>query len=119
MVLNLDKLEGRFAAGEEVTMEKLKEKGFVRASGRRRNLPLKVLGDGELKTGLNIKAGAFSASAKAKIEAAGGQAEVVTTRSKWTKKGHKKNVETLKAAGKDYAVEKRNKKVAALQRKVR
>jgi len=43
----------------------------------------------------------------------------VTTRSKWTKKGHKKNVETLKAAGKDYAVEKRNKKVAALQRKVR
>lgn len=118
VVLNLDKLEGRFQAGEEVTLEKLKEKGFVRASGRRRNLPLKVLGDGELKTGLTIKAGAFSASAKAKIEAAGGQAEVVTTSQKWTKKGHKKTVEALKAAGKDYATEKRKKKVEALSRKV-
>eukprot|EP00967_Tisochrysis_lutea_P038711 scaffold46349_cov19-Tisochrysis_lutea.AAC.1 len=117
VVLNLDKLEGRFEQGEEVTMEKLKEKGFVRASGRRRNLPLKVLGDGELKTGLCIKAGAFSASAKAKIEAAGGQAEVVAPRRKWTKAGHKKQVEALKAAGKDYAVEKRKRRAEACQRK--
>ncbi|KAF5839710.1 plastid/chloroplast ribosomal protein L15 [Dunaliella salina] len=117
VVLNLDKLEGRFEPGEEVTMEKLKEKGFVRASGRRRNLPLKVLGDGELKTGLSIKAGAFSASAKAKIEAAGGQAEVVAPRRKWTRAGHKKHVEALKAAGKDYAVEKRKRRAEACQRK--
>jgi len=117
VILNLDKLEGRFAAGEEVTLEALKQKGYVRASGRRRNLPLKVLGDGELKTGLTIKAGAFSKSAKAKIEAAGGTAEVVEGRNKWTKKAYKKRVVAMGGPEKA-AAEKKAKRVAALKAKV-
>jgi large subunit ribosomal protein L15 len=38
---------------------------------------LKILGDGELSTSLTVKANKVSASAKAKIEAAGGQVEVI------------------------------------------
>jgi large subunit ribosomal protein L15 len=51
-----------------------------------------VLGTGELKAGLTVHAASFSESAKAKIEAAGGKAEVVAAKTKWTKKGHKKMV---------------------------
>jgi large subunit ribosomal protein L15 len=39
--------------------------------------PLKILGNGELKVALTVKAAAFSASAKEKIETAGGTYEVV------------------------------------------
>jgi large subunit ribosomal protein L15 len=54
----------------EVTPEILAEKGLVRAGH-----PVKVLGDGEIKAVLQIRAHKFSASAKAKIEAAGGSCE--------------------------------------------
>jgi len=39
--------------------------------------PVKILGDGELRTALKVKAHAFSATARAKIESAGGQAIVI------------------------------------------
>ena len=117
-VLNLGQLEGRFQPGEEVTLEKLKERGFARPSGWRRRLPLKVLGDGELKSGLTIKAGAFSKQAQSKIEAAGGKAETLEGRRKWTRAAFSKHVADLKAAGKDYYAEKRKARVAALARKV-
>jgi large subunit ribosomal protein L15 len=52
----------------------LRAHGFV----RRATDPIKVLGDGELKTKLAIHAHAFSASAKDKITKAGGTFEVVT-----------------------------------------
>ncbi len=54
--------------------------GFVMENGLAKSVKnacgLKVLGDGEIKVALNVKAAKFSASAKAAIEAAGGKAEV-------------------------------------------
>ncbi len=71
-VVNLEDLNV-FPAGETVTPELLRAHGFV----RRPTDPIKVLGDGELKTKLAIHAHAFSASAKEKITKAGGTFEVV------------------------------------------
>ena len=60
--------------GSEVTPESLAAAGLVR-----RGKPLKVLGDGEIGRALQVKAHAFSASARAKIEAAGGACEELAT----------------------------------------
>jgi len=57
----------------EVTVELLRKKGLA----TRKNMLIKILGDGELGKAIVIKAHAFSASAKEKIEKAGGKAEVV------------------------------------------
>jgi large subunit ribosomal protein L15 len=72
-VVNLEELNV-FPEGEKVTPDLLRAHGFV----RRATDPIKVLGDGELKTKLAIHAHAFSASAKDKITKAGGTFEVVT-----------------------------------------
>jgi len=71
-VVNLEELNV-FPAGETVTPDLLRAHGFV----RRVTDPIKVLGDGELKSKLAIHAHAFSASAKDKITKAGGTFEVV------------------------------------------
>ncbi|HKI12476.1 MAG TPA: 50S ribosomal protein L15 [Candidatus Acidoferrum sp.] len=71
-VVNLEELNV-FPEGETVTPELLRAHGFV----RRATDPIKVLGDGELKTKLTIHAHAFSAAAKEKIAKAGGTFEVV------------------------------------------
>jgi len=73
-VVNVGELEGRFEAGAEVDVFALEREGIVSRIGRD---GLKVLGRGEIKTALTVKAARFSASAKARIEAAGGKAEVV------------------------------------------
>ena len=72
-VVNLGRLDALFDAGAEVTPEVLMERGVIKKllNG------LKVLGDGELTKPLKVKAHAFSASAREKIEAAGGTAEVI------------------------------------------
>jgi large subunit ribosomal protein L15 len=70
-VVNISDLE-RFDAGDSVTPEKLAERRL--AHGRR---PVKILGDGELKKALTVSAHKFSASAKSRIEAAGGSCEVL------------------------------------------
>lgn len=66
--VNLGQL-ARFSAGAEITPETLRQAGLVK--GR---LPVKILGQGELAVALNVTADRFSASARAKIEAAGGRA---------------------------------------------
>ena len=71
-VVNVEELNV-FAAGDTVTPELLRAHGFV----RRATDPIKVLGEGELKTKLAVHAQAFSESAKQKITAAGGTFEVV------------------------------------------
>ena len=71
-VVNLEELNV-FPAGETVTPELLRAHGFI----RRASDPIKVLGDGELKTKLAIHAHAFSAAAKEKITKAGGSFEVL------------------------------------------
>lgn len=72
--VNLSRLEELFDAGAVVTPEVLVEKGLVRKSLKG---SVAVLGKGELGKSLNISAHRFSESAKTKIEAAGGKAEVI------------------------------------------
>ena len=60
-------------ANSEVTLASLLENGILTQNDG----PLKILGDGELNVPLHIKAAAFTASARQKIEAAGGSWEVV------------------------------------------
>ena len=62
-----------FDDGTVVTAALLEEKGIIRDC----KYGLKVLSNGELTKKLTVKAAAFSGSAKAKIEEAGGKAEVV------------------------------------------
>jgi len=71
-IINLDDIEG-LAANSEVTLASLLEAGILTQNDG----PLKVLGGGELKIALTVKAAAFTKSAKAAIEAAGGTCEVV------------------------------------------
>jgi large subunit ribosomal protein L15 len=68
--VNLADLEARFEAGAEVTPEALKAAGLA----TRRDVPVKVLGKGELTKKLSVSAHGFSKSAKEAIEAAGGTA---------------------------------------------
>ena len=70
--INLSALE-RFEDGAEVSVEALIEAGIVKNPRD----GVKILGNGELTKKLNVKANAFSASAKEKIEALGGKAEVI------------------------------------------
>ena len=62
-----------FADGTEVTPAVLMAAGLARGAGEE----VKILGAGELKKKLMVKVQAFSASARAKIESAGGTCEVV------------------------------------------
>lgn len=61
-----------FEPGTEVTPELLRQRRLVR-----RDLPIKILGEGELDRPLTVRAQAFSASAREKIAAASGTAEVI------------------------------------------
>lgn len=71
-IVNLSDLN-RFEKGEQITPDLLKEAGLIRKSAQ----AVKVLGDGELKKPLNIRAHKFSEAALAKISAAGGTGEVI------------------------------------------
>ena len=72
--------DSKISAGQDVDLDTLKSVGLIKATGYYRNLPLKVLGDGELTQGLKVKAAAFSASASEKLAAAGGEAILVEGR---------------------------------------
>ena len=71
--INLSDLNKFFNDGDVVTPEVLKERGII----KKQLCGVKVLGNGELEKKLNVKAKRFTASAKEKIEALGGKAEVV------------------------------------------
>ena len=72
-IVNVADLEAAFEAGAVVDTEALKAKGLVKKTLD----GVKVLGNGELTKALTVKAAAYSASAKEKIEKAGGKAEVM------------------------------------------
>jgi large subunit ribosomal protein L15 len=72
VAVNLESLN-RFDDGASVDVEKLRKAGLANGPVKR----IKILGDGELSKKLVVRAHAFSASAKAKIEAKGGTCEVV------------------------------------------
>jgi large subunit ribosomal protein L15 len=71
--VNLQDLERRFEAGDEVTLDALKAKGL----GSRKDVPVKVLAKGTLSKKLTVHAHKFSGAAREAIEAAGGTAVVV------------------------------------------
>lgn len=71
--INLGVLNDRFEDGAVVDVEALIESGIVKNPKD----GVKILGNGEITKKLTVKANAFSASAKEKIEAAGGTAEVM------------------------------------------
>lgn len=72
VAINLEVLE-RFEAGATVSVDTLIETGIIKNPKD----GVKILGRGELTKKLNVQANAFSASAKEKIEALGGTAEVI------------------------------------------
>ncbi len=71
-VVNVETLNA-FAAGETITPELLHARGMV----RREREAVKILGDGNLKVALTVRAHAFSKSAQEKIASAGGKVEVL------------------------------------------
>ena len=72
VAINISELE-RFRSGSNVTIEKMMEVGLIKDPKD----GVKILGNGELTKKLNVKANAFSESAKAKIEELGGTVEVI------------------------------------------
>src|SRR6476469_5131098 len=75
--INVGDLEDLFDSGKAITPDALKEAGII----KKRFDVLKVLGDGELTKKLTVSAHRFSASAKEKIEKAGGTATVLPGRT--------------------------------------
>ena len=70
--VNVSDLEARFDKDAEVTPDSLRAAGLAK-----RRHPVKVLGRGDLSTKLTVRAHAFSASAREKIEGAGGTCEII------------------------------------------
>ena len=71
--VNVDRLN-ELPAGSEVTPESLQKMGLLRKG----TSPLKVLGNGELKIALTVRAHKYTGSAAEKIAAAGGKAELIS-----------------------------------------
>ena len=91
--VNVADLEARFGAGEEVTPESLRAAGLAK-----RRHPVKVLGRGELTKKLTVRAHAFSASAKEKIEKAGGAVQLIPAQGA---EGDRSSGEAGRGAGRD------------------
>ena len=70
--VNVSRLEGLFADGDTVDNAALVEKGVIKDA----SILVKVLGDGEITKKLTVRVDKVSASAQAKIEAAGGKVEL-------------------------------------------
>ncbi len=72
-VVNVATLEESFEAGDEVTVDALKQRGLVRGH----EVKVKILGEGDITKALSVRVDKFSEAAVEKIKAAGGSAEVV------------------------------------------
>ena len=75
-IVNLERLNERFEEGTEVSPQALVEAGIIKSAA----LPVKVLGRGKLEKPLTVRAHAFSHTARSKIEAAGGEIEILEFR---------------------------------------
>ena len=75
---NVGQIDGHFKKGDEVSIESLKEKSILNGSAA----VLRILGDGEVKLAVTVKAHYFTKSAKEKIEKAGGKAELLPPKNK-------------------------------------
>ena len=72
-VVNVEQLAKAFKAGDVVDEMAMRMSALI----GKRKAPVKILGNGEINVALKVKANFFSATAKAKIEAAGGSVEEV------------------------------------------
>ncbi len=70
--VNIERLNG-FAAGSMIDPDALQDAGLLKKGSN----PVKILGNGELSVALTVRAHRFTGTAATKIEAAGGQAEVI------------------------------------------
>ena len=104
--VNLRDLERVFDEGADVTLEALVEAGVIKNT----KTDVKVLGNGELSKRLNVTAHAFSASAREKIEAAGGKATAL--REPKAKKQPKRARETPASAAPETAAAAKGKRGA-------
>ncbi|MBK8870626.1 MAG: 50S ribosomal protein L15 [Elusimicrobia bacterium] len=80
-LVNVGDIEAVIATAGEVTPDTLRAAGLVKGSH-----PIKVLGDGDVVKAYGVKAHAFSASAKTKLEKAGGRAELIAGPAVWKRK---------------------------------
>ena len=72
-IVNVGRLEEIYSAGETVDVDSLFDKGVIKS----KTVPVKILGDGDLKKKLDVKVDKASGSARTKIEAAGGTVETL------------------------------------------
>jgi large subunit ribosomal protein L15 len=79
--VNLKDLEARFDAGAEVTPESLREKGLA----TRKDVPVKILAQGDLGKKLTVRVHHASQAAREKIESAGGTVELLVEPKKKAK----------------------------------
>ena len=73
VIVNIQTIENKFEEGDTISVKTLIESGIVKNPRD----GVKILGKGKLTKKLNVRANAFSASAKEKIESLGGTAEVI------------------------------------------
>lgn len=71
-VINLGQLGAMFEGKTEITLEDIYNRGLAKFGE-----PVKILGNGEVSAALNVEAHKFSASAKEKLEKAGGSAKAL------------------------------------------
>jgi large subunit ribosomal protein L15 len=71
--VNLDDLELRFDDGASIGLEELRSTGLA----KKRDIPVKILGRGELTKKFTVHAHKFSASARSTIEGAGGTCQLI------------------------------------------
>jgi large subunit ribosomal protein L15 len=71
--VNLDDLDARFADGATIGLEELKAAGLAKS----RDIPVKILGRGELTKKFTVHAHKFSAGAREAIESSGGSVQVI------------------------------------------
>jgi large subunit ribosomal protein L15 len=91
--VNVRDLERVFDDGAEVTLESLVAKGLIKNTGT----DVKVLGEGELKKTLTVTAHLFSATAREKIEAAGGHVKALRDPAARRKRAPARAAETTSA----------------------
>ena len=78
-IVNLSALSKVTSRSEEKSTEEVISPQIMRKAGliKKINLPVKILGEGEIVKAATVQANAFSKKAKEKIEAAGGKIEVI------------------------------------------
>lgn len=99
--VNVGRLDERFDAGADVTLEALKAAGLV----AKLSVDVKILGEGELTKKLSVTAHSFSKSAVEKIEAAGGTVTRLREPVQRKKKKHKATVPVAEVEEADAEVE--------------